>query len=99
MDIEYLIYFNKIAETGNISQAARKLSLSQPALSRILKNIETTLGTPLFDRNGRAISLNEYGKTFYDYSDRLFLCGTRHVLKFHTLILSILILQLYIQPN
>ena len=71
MDIEYLIYFNKIAETGNISQAARKLSLSQPALSRILKNIETTLGTPLFDRNGRAISLNEYGKTFYDYSRQI----------------------------
>ena len=71
MDIDYLIYFNKIAETGNISQAARILSLSQPALSRILKNIENTLGNPLFDRNGRAISLNEYGKTFYDYSKQI----------------------------
>ena len=40
MDIEYLIYFNKIAETGNISQAARKLSLSQPALSLFSKTLK-----------------------------------------------------------
>lgn len=71
MDIDYLIYFNKIAETQNISQASRKLAISQPALSRILKSIEETIGTPLFDRNGRSLVINNDGKAFYNYSKQI----------------------------
>lgn len=71
MEIEYLYYFNKIAETENILKSARYLSISQPALSRILKKIETSLETQLFDRNGKSLSLNDNGRLFYSYTRQI----------------------------
>lgn len=44
-------YVAKVAELQSISKAAAKLFISQPALTRIILNIETELGTALFNRS------------------------------------------------
>ncbi|WP_125567381.1 LysR family transcriptional regulator [Companilactobacillus insicii] len=59
-----LKYFLEVANTQNISQAARILRISQPSLSRSIKELEDELGIPLFNRNGRALELNSMGKSF-----------------------------------
>ena len=65
MELLQLRYFCVIAQCQNLTQAAEKLRVSQPALSKTLKSIETQLGVPLFDRVGRHIRLNAVGEMFY----------------------------------
>lgn len=50
-----------VAERANISHAAVALSMSQPALSRLISKIETDLGTELFERDGRGVTPTEAG--------------------------------------
>src|SRR5690606_41193716 len=45
------------------------LNISQPALSKSISNIEQEIGVPLFDRQGRSIALNRYGKLFLESVD------------------------------
>ncbi len=71
METEYLVYFKKIAETENMSKAARLLCISQPALSRILKKLEDEFGTPLFVRNGKNLKLNTSGRTLLNYANQI----------------------------
>lgn len=64
MELLQLQYFEMIARYENISRAAEKLHVSQPSLSSSLLRLERELGYPLFDRNGRKIILNDYGRYF-----------------------------------
>ena len=57
-------YFNKILETGSITEAARQLYISQSALSQYVISLEKHLGTKLFDRNTTPISLTYEGRLF-----------------------------------
>lgn len=66
MEINQLVYFKVVAEMQHMTQAAEILSISQPALSKSISNIEQEIGVPLFDRQGRSISLNRYGKLFLE---------------------------------
>ena len=50
MELRVLRYFITIAEEGSISKAAEKLMITQPTLSRQLKDLEQDLGEPLFIR-------------------------------------------------
>lgn len=61
MDVRVLRYFVTIAQEQNISQAARILHVSQPALSRQIADLETRLGTTLFIRGKRQIQLTQDG--------------------------------------
>ncbi|HDR8196689.1 LysR family transcriptional regulator [Bacillus thuringiensis] len=61
MEIRVLRYFIAVANEENISAAAKQLHLSQPTLSRQLKDLETELGTDLFIRGNRKITLTEEG--------------------------------------
>ena len=65
MDLKDMEYFIVIADSGSISAAARKLHIAQPPLSVRMKNLEESLGTQLFQRNSRNISLTEAGSLFY----------------------------------
>ena len=71
MEIYPLLYFVTIAHTGNLTQAASQLNISPPALSNALKRLENQLGTPLFDRVGRNILLNDYGKAYLKYAEKI----------------------------
>ncbi len=62
MDTRKFDYFISVAETGSFSQAAVSLRLSQPLLSRQVRNLEEELGLPLFYRNGRGATLTEAGR-------------------------------------
>src|SRR5215510_6894773 len=61
MELRHLRYFVAVADAGTVSLAARRLHVSQPALSRQLRDLEDDLGTPLFDRIGRRLRLSRHG--------------------------------------
>jgi DNA-binding transcriptional LysR family regulator len=62
MELKTLRALVKVAEFGNISQAAISLGLTQPSLSRIIASLEDELGGPLFYRTGRGVTLTEIGE-------------------------------------
>ncbi len=64
MNFNQLEYFIAIAETGHMSQAAKMLNVSQPALTSNIQKLEREVGVDLFDRVGRRIVLNEFGEAF-----------------------------------
>jgi len=72
MNLHHLAIFHAIAETGSISAAAIRVRVSQPALSRELKDFEGRLGVVLFERLPRGMRLTEPGKVLHAYSARLF---------------------------
>lgn len=57
--------FYAIVEEGNISHAAQRLDIAQPALSRQMKRLETALGVQLFERGSRRIRLTDAGRVMY----------------------------------
>ena len=61
MEFRVLQYFLAVTREGNISAAAQSLNLSQPSLSRQLKDLEDELGAKLFIRGNRHIELTEEG--------------------------------------
>lgn len=67
MEIYPLLYFQTVAETGNLTRAAEQLMISPPALSNSLKRLERDLGVELFDRVGRNLVLNRYGEAYLPY--------------------------------
>lgn len=55
MNLTQLTVFREVMETGSISQTAKKLNRTQPAISLALKNLEKSLGLTLFERKGRRL--------------------------------------------
>lgn len=72
MNISHLQYFQVVAQEEHISRAAEKLHISQPSLSATIRRIEEELGTPLFDRKGRNIYLNENGQCLLKHVHSIF---------------------------
>ncbi len=62
MNVDQYMALRAIAQAGSISKAASQAHLSPSSLSRTLKALEGELGAALFDRNGKHLALNEYGK-------------------------------------
>lgn len=58
--------FFAVVEEGNISHAAQRLDVAQPALSRQMKRLEEKLNVKLFERGSRRIRLTEAGRVLYD---------------------------------
>lgn len=61
MDVRQVRYFLEAAGTLNFTRAAEICHISQPALTMAVKRLEDELGAPLFHRNGRALSLTDFG--------------------------------------
>ena len=70
-----LLVFRRAVETGNVTQAAQQLHVSQPAISRTLSGLEARLGVQLLRRSKRGVSPTEAGQSLYreatDLLDRL----------------------------
>lgn len=66
MDIRVLNYFVTIAQEKNITRAAEKLLITQPTLSRQIKDLEEELGVVLFRRSSRELQLTEDGQYLYN---------------------------------
>lgn len=72
MNINFELYrvFYTVANTGNITKAAEQLMISQPAISKSIKNLEEELGGQLFIRTKRGVILTDEGREFYNYISR-----------------------------
>ncbi|QHI97546.1 LysR family transcriptional regulator [Xylophilus rhododendri] len=71
LDSRSLALFRAIAETSSFRQAAEMLHLSQPPLSRAIRELEERLGTRLFDRHPKGVSLTPAGQTLLPYARRM----------------------------
>ena len=71
MDLLQLRYFKTLAEYEHMTQAANALHIVQPALSRMLRNLEKELGLFLFERQGKNIRLNENGKILLHHTNNI----------------------------
>lgn len=60
-------YFLTIVKYGSFTEAAQTLSVSQPAISKQIRQLEAELGCSLFARSGRTLSLTEAGQAYYAY--------------------------------
>lgn len=72
MNLHHLSVFYAIAETGSLTASARKLHISQPALSRELKIFEDRLGVTLFERHPKGMRLTQAGEVLSPFAQRLF---------------------------
>jgi DNA-binding transcriptional LysR family regulator len=59
-----LLYFVTVADAGQITRAARRLHLAQPALSRAISQLESDLGFKLLERHARGVTLTPAGEVF-----------------------------------
>jgi LysR family transcriptional regulator, benzoate and cis,cis-muconate-responsive activator of ben and cat genes len=64
MELRHLRYFVAVAEAENVSRAALKLHVSQPALSRQIRDLEEELGFKLLERSAKSVRLTEAGRVF-----------------------------------
>src|SRR5512134_2070330 len=62
MELRQLRYFVAVAEEGNISTAAKKIFLTQPALSRQIKALENEIGLCLLERRAHSVHLTPVGE-------------------------------------
>jgi len=72
MNLHQLHLFYVVAQTLSVGQAAKKLHISQPAVSKQLKQLETTYGVRLLEAQGRGIQLTPFGKTIFQAAHPLF---------------------------
>src|SRR5262249_1898787 len=64
MELRHLRYFVAVAEAENVSRAALKLHVSQPGISRQIRDLEDEIGFQLFERSAKSIKLTDAGKSF-----------------------------------
>lgn len=64
MELRHLRYFVVTAEAQHFTRAAEILGMAQPPLSQQIRQLEQEVGTPLFDRAGRGVVLNDAGRAF-----------------------------------
>lgn len=72
MELLQLRYFQVVARLENVTRAAEELHTAQPSLSRTIERLEENLGVPLFERQGRRIRLNQFGKIFLKRVEKSF---------------------------
>src|SRR5205823_13418777 len=71
MDLRQLRYFVSVADADSMAVAARRLHVSQPTLSRQIRELECDLGIQLFDRIGRRMVLRLDGRAMLARSGRM----------------------------
>jgi DNA-binding transcriptional LysR family regulator len=63
-------WFVTLAELQHVTASAEQLHIAQPTLTRMLARLEGRLGVALFDRRGKRLALNTYGRIFYEHARR-----------------------------
>ena len=75
LNFNHLRYFWAVAHEGSLTRAAKRLNLSQSALSVQIQKLEHQIGHPLFERVGKRLVLTEAGQIALDYADTVFAAG------------------------
>lgn len=68
MELRHLRYFLAVAELGSLTRASEKLFIAQPPLSLQIRQLEDEVGTPLFERRPRGVSLTPAGTLFLTHA-------------------------------
>ena len=68
MRLDHLYYFNTICKYDNLTRAAEKINISQPALSNSVRQLESEFGVQLFHRTSKGLVLTEAGQIFLNES-------------------------------
>ena len=68
---QYRIFY-EVAKAGNISRAAKELYISQPAISKAIGKLESSLGVSLFTRNSRGVHLTDEGELLFVHTKAAF---------------------------
>lgn len=71
MDILHLKYFIEVARQKNFSKAANAHHVSQSAISKMIKDLETELGTALFNRTSKSVQLTDAGLSFFSQAQQV----------------------------
>lgn len=71
MTLTQLRYVAKVAECGSITEAARRLYVSQPSLSAAIRDLENELGISIFNRSAKGITLTPDGSEFLSYARQI----------------------------
>lgn len=71
MELNKLVYFVTVAEKQNITRAAEELHITQPPLSRAMRELEEELGVTLFIRGKRKFALTEEGRYFLEQANNI----------------------------
>lgn len=69
-NLEYYKVFYYVAKLGSLTLAARRLSISQPAVSQSLKQLEASVGAKLFSRTSKGVKLTAEGELLYSYASK-----------------------------
>ncbi|CAM2157481.1 LysR family transcriptional regulator [Pararobbsia alpina] len=72
MNFTHLAAFLAVADTGSVTAASERLHVSQPALTREIRELEERMGVPLFDRMPRGMQATEAGRLLADYAKQIF---------------------------
>lgn len=72
-NLEHYKTFYTVAKLGNISDAAEKLFISQPAVTKSIKNLENSIGITLFHRSSRGVKLTYEGELVFNYVEKALL--------------------------
>jgi LysR family transcriptional activator of nhaA len=72
LNLHHLRLFQAVAQDGTLTGAARRLNISQSAVSTQIKTLEAALGHDLFERRGRNIHLTEAGRIALDHAEDIF---------------------------
>lgn len=75
LNYKHLYYFREVATIGSIARASESLHLTPQTISGQLSLLEESLGTKLFQRNGRHLELTEAGQVALKYADEIFQMG------------------------
>lgn len=70
MELTPLRYFQAIAQAGHMTRAARALGVSQPALSAVVKKLESEVGAELLSRTGKGVEVTAAGRVFLEHAEQ-----------------------------
>ena len=72
LNLGHLAVFHSVAEAGSVTLGAQRLMVSQPAVSKQVKELERAVGAKLFDRHAKGVRLTGAGRLLADYAARIF---------------------------
>ena len=75
LNYHHLFYFWLTVKTGTVSAAAQSLHLARPTVAAQIKELEKSVGRPLFEKQGRGLVLTEFGTQVHSYAEEIFALG------------------------